>query len=317
MLAVRLHRDGLRLDEMATPTPGPGEVLIRVRAAAITRDELDWPVDRLPAIPSYELSGTVVETGEDVYALTPFDRDGVAAEFAVVPEAVLSPKPQSLSHVEAAAVPMGGLSAWQGLFEYGGLQRGERVIVTGSRGGVGHLALQIARSAGAEVVTDGPAELVFVTTRRDASGRQSGRHHRGRAPRGDLLRRRAEPRPARSAHPARRRRRAAPRDRLDLSARASRGGLRASRRPRQAWQSCARCRRLLARPSVRPRSRRFTRASRSCSRTPGTRGLRGCSRRSGSRRLRRRAPASRSPSAGATARRRSTRSPPTFARSRA
>src|SRR5579863_1371298 len=142
MLAVRLHPDGLRLDEIATPTPGPGEVLIRVRAAAITRDELDWPTDRLPAIPSYELSGTVVETGEDVYALTPFDRDGVAAEFAVVPEAVLSPKPRSLSHVEAAAVPMGGLSAWQGLFEHGGLRPGERVIVTGSRGGVGHLAVQ-------------------------------------------------------------------------------------------------------------------------------------------------------------------------------
>ena len=164
MLAVRLHDDGLRLEQIATPTPGAGEVLVRVHAAAITRDELDWPTDRLPAIPSYELAGVVVETGEEVYALTPFDRDGVAAEYAAVPAAVLAPKPRTLSHVEAAAVPMGGLSAWQALFERGALQRGERVVVTGAAGGVGHLAVQIARSAGAEVVSDGPADLVFDTT---------------------------------------------------------------------------------------------------------------------------------------------------------
>ena len=164
MLAIRLHPDGLRLEEIATPTPAAGEVLVRVHAAAITRDELDWPTDRLPAIPSYELSGVVVETGEEVYALTPFDRDGVAAEYAAVPAAVLAPKPRTLSHVEAAAVPMGGLSAWQALFEQGGLQPGERVVVTGAAGGVGHLALQLARSAGADVVSDGAADLVFDTT---------------------------------------------------------------------------------------------------------------------------------------------------------
>ena len=136
---------------------------MRVHAAALTRDELDWPTDRLPAIPSYELSGVAVESGEEVYALTPFDRDGVAAEYAVVPESVLAPKPAALSHVEAAAVPMGGLSAWQALFTHGRLERGERVIVAGASGGVGHLAVQIARSAGAEVVTEPPAALVFDT----------------------------------------------------------------------------------------------------------------------------------------------------------
>jgi NADPH:quinone reductase-like Zn-dependent oxidoreductase len=166
MLAVRLHPDGLRLEEIPMPTPGAGagEVLVRVHAAAITRDELDWPTDRLPAIPSYELAGVVVETGEEVYALTPFDRDGVAAEYAAVPAAVLAPKPRTLSHVEAAALPMGGLSAWQALFARGALQPGERVVVTGASGGVGHLAVQIARSAGAEVVNDEPADLVFDTT---------------------------------------------------------------------------------------------------------------------------------------------------------
>ena len=139
MLAVRLHDDGLKVEEIETPSPDPGEVLVRVHAAAITRDELEWPVDRLPAIPSYELSGVVVGSGDEVYALTPFDRDGVAAEYAVVPADVLAPKPLRLSHVEAAALPMGGLTAWQALFVHGRLARGERVLVTGASGGVGHM----------------------------------------------------------------------------------------------------------------------------------------------------------------------------------
>jgi NADPH:quinone reductase-like Zn-dependent oxidoreductase len=105
----------------------------------------------------------VVDTGEEVFALTPFDRDGVAAEYASVPSAVLAPKPAGLTHAEAAALPMGGLSAWQGLFVHGRLQAGERAIVTGASGGVGHLAVQLARQAGAEVGGEGRAELVFDT----------------------------------------------------------------------------------------------------------------------------------------------------------
>ena len=163
MRAVRLHPDGLRLEDVDQPVPGEGEVLVRVHAAAITRDELEWPVDRLPAIPSYELSGVAVDTDDEVFALTPFDRDGVAAEYASVPSAVLAPKPANLTHVEAAALPMGGLSAWQGLFVHGHLQAGERVLVTGASGGVGHLAVQLARQAGPQVVDEGPAELVFDT----------------------------------------------------------------------------------------------------------------------------------------------------------
>jgi len=136
---------------------------VRVHAAAITRGELEWPVDRLPAIPSHELSGVLVDSGDEVYALTPFDREGVAAEFALVPARVLAPKPARLSHVEAAALPMGGLTAWQALFVHGRLARGERVLVTGASGGVGHIAVQLARHAGAEVVDSGPADLVFDT----------------------------------------------------------------------------------------------------------------------------------------------------------
>ncbi len=163
MIALRLHSQGLRIEEIETPSPDAGEVLVRVEAAAITRDELDWPTDRLPAIPSYEISGVVEDSGEEVYALTPFDRDGVAAEFAVVPEAVLAPKPRQLTHIQAAALPMGGLTAWQALFDHGRLTRGERVLITGGSGGVGHLAVQLARHAGAEVVDNEPADLVFDT----------------------------------------------------------------------------------------------------------------------------------------------------------
>ena len=163
MRELRLQSDGLRLEEADRPVPGEGEVLVRVHAAAITRDELEWPTDRLPAVPSYELSGVVAETGQEVFALTPFDRDGVAADYALVPAVVLAAKPARLTHVEAAALPMGGLTAWQALFVHGRLGRGERVLVTGASGGVGNIAIQLARHAGAEVVESGPVDLVFDT----------------------------------------------------------------------------------------------------------------------------------------------------------
>ena len=169
MRAVRLHEDGLRLEELPQPAPAPGEVLVQVHAAAITRDELTWHTDRLPTIPSFELSG-VMENGDQVFALTPFDREGVLAEYAVVPEDVLARKPASLSHVEAAALPMGALTAWQGLVVHGRLQSGERVSITGASGGVGHLAVQIAESLGATVVGEGePCDLLF-----DTAGRPDG-----------------------------------------------------------------------------------------------------------------------------------------------
>ena len=174
MKAVRLHADGLRLEEIPRPEPKADEVLVRVHAAAITRDELTWPTDRLPAIPSYELSGVVESTGEAVIALTPFDRDGVAAEWASVPSAVLASKPAGLSHEEAASLPMPGLSAWQGLVVHGGLSAGQRVMVTGAGGGVGHLAVQLARQLGAQVVEDGETcDLLFDTVGGEALARNA------------------------------------------------------------------------------------------------------------------------------------------------
>lgn len=187
--AVRLHPPGgiqdLRMEEVAPPEPGPGEALVQVYAAAITRDELEWPRDRLPAIPSYELSGVLTEdadgisAGTEVFAVTPFDRDGVAAEYALVPVEILAPKPRSLDHIEAAALPMAGLSAWQALIVHGRLQPGERVAVTGASGGVGHVAVQLARSRGADVVEQGEAcDLLFDTAGGEALTRaaeQAGR----------------------------------------------------------------------------------------------------------------------------------------------
>jgi NADPH:quinone reductase-like Zn-dependent oxidoreductase len=187
MKAIRLQAPGgpeaLALEDIETPPVGDGEALVLVHAAAITRDELEWPVDRLPATPSYELSGEVVEgqsAGALVYALTPFDRDGAAAEYVVVPEALLAPKPSTLSHVESAALPMPALSAWQGLFTHGRLEGGQRVLVTGANGGVGHLAVQLARQAGAEVLTDvddanGVVDLVFDTVGGDTLSKCDGR----------------------------------------------------------------------------------------------------------------------------------------------
>jgi NADPH:quinone reductase-like Zn-dependent oxidoreductase len=175
MKAVRLHPDGLRLEDVDRPEPGPEDVLVRVHAAALTRDELTWPTDRLPAIPSYELCGVVEGTGEEVIALTPFDRDGVAAEWAVVPRSVLAPKPAGLGPEEAAALPMTGLSAWQALVVHGGLRSGERVLVTGAHGGVGHVAVQLAEQLGATTVGDGEAcDLLFDTVGGEALTRSAG-----------------------------------------------------------------------------------------------------------------------------------------------
>jgi NADPH:quinone reductase-like Zn-dependent oxidoreductase len=187
VLALRLREPGgiagLALEEVDVPEPDRDEALVRVHAAALTRDELEWPVDRLPATPSYELSGLVetlgadvdgLAVGDEVFALTPFDRDGAAAEYTIVPAALLASKPRALDHVEAAALPLAALSAWQGLFDHGALQAGEHVLVTGANGGVGHLAVQLARHRGAHLDADGAAaDLVFDTVGGDVLARSS------------------------------------------------------------------------------------------------------------------------------------------------
>ncbi len=167
MRVVRLRAPGgpeqLTLEQADRPRPGSTEALVRVHAAAITRTELEWePVlSRLPSIPSYELSGVVedvgpdvadIAVGDEVFALTRFDQDGVAADYAAVPAELLVPRPRSLSHAESAAIPLPALTAWQGLFDHGRLNAGERVLIHGAAGSVGGFAVQLARAAGAHVI---------------------------------------------------------------------------------------------------------------------------------------------------------------------
>jgi NADPH:quinone reductase-like Zn-dependent oxidoreductase len=165
MHAVRLLAPGgpgqLAIEEIERPRPGRGEALVRVHAAAITRDELQWPVDRLPAIPSYELSGVVEEVGpavtavapgDEVFAFIPSGRDGVAADYTALPAELLVAKPRAFGHAESAATPLPALSAWQGLFDHGRLEADQRVLILGAAGGVGGFAVQLARERGAYVI---------------------------------------------------------------------------------------------------------------------------------------------------------------------
>jgi NADPH:quinone reductase-like Zn-dependent oxidoreductase len=178
MRAVRLYAPGdpsrLIYEQLPTPRPAAGEALVRVRAAAVTRGELDWADDRLPAIPSYELSGVVaavapdasgIAVGQPVYALSGFDRDGAAADYTAVPIRLLAPKPRTLGHVESAAIPLAGLSAWQGLFDHGHLVEGQRVLVHGAAGGVGGFAVQLAHWRGAHVIGTASAQNLETARR--------------------------------------------------------------------------------------------------------------------------------------------------------
>ncbi len=190
MSAIRLHAPGtvaaLALDRIEIPRVGADDALVRVHAAAITRDELEWPVDRLPAIPSYELSGTIaalagdvpdLAVGDAVWALTGFDRDGAAAEYTLVPVAFLAAKPRTLGHVESAAIPLAALTAWQGLFEHGRLREGERVLIHGAAGGVGQFATQLACWRGAYIIgtSSGAVEDVLALGANEAVDRTAVR----------------------------------------------------------------------------------------------------------------------------------------------
>jgi NADPH:quinone reductase-like Zn-dependent oxidoreductase len=169
MRAVLLNETGgpevLRVEEIPTPEPGDGEVLIRVRAASI--NPIDWKQRRglspkdLPAVLGNDISGTVERSraegfaeGDDVFGFSP---GGGYAEYASSPASGIAKKPQGLSHEQAAALPVSGLTAWQALFDRGGLQSGQSALVAGAAGGVGHLAVQFARHAGARVVGTGSA----------------------------------------------------------------------------------------------------------------------------------------------------------------
>jgi NADPH:quinone reductase-like Zn-dependent oxidoreductase len=145
-----------------------------VQACAITPNELSWSAtyttrdgaDRIPSVPGHELSGVVeavagdvtdVKAGQEVYALTDFWRDGAAADYVAVRAADLAPKPANLSHVQAAAIPLSGLTAWQAFFDHAHLAAGQRVLIHGAAGGVGTFAVQLAHWREAHVIATASA----------------------------------------------------------------------------------------------------------------------------------------------------------------
>jgi NADPH:quinone reductase-like Zn-dependent oxidoreductase len=148
------------------PEPGPDEALVAVRAAAVTNGELTWP-ETWPVIPAHDVSGvviavgaevTAVSFGEEVCGLIGFDRPGAAAEYACVPSCDLAAKPTRVDHLAAAALPLGGLTSWQALFDHARVQPGEHVLVHGGAGGVGGYAVQLAAHHGARVTATASAE---------------------------------------------------------------------------------------------------------------------------------------------------------------
>ena len=201
MKAYRLHEfggpEGLKCEALPSPTPGPGEVLVRVRAVALNyRDLLISkgvynPKLRLPLIPVCDGAGEVAATGAGVTSLRPGERviatfapawldgppteakvrsalgaeaDGVLAEEAVLPETALVRIPTHLSFEEAATLPCAAVTAWNALVETGGIKPGDSVLIQGT-GGVSLFALQFARLAGARVIATSSSEAKLARAR--------------------------------------------------------------------------------------------------------------------------------------------------------
>lgn len=179
MKAIRAHERGgpevLQFEDAPIPAMRTGEVLVEVHAAAVTPGELGWVEtwqsadgrDRTPTIPSHEFSGVVARTGpgvdglapgDEVYGLIDFDHDGAAAEYVSLPHEAVVPRPTRLSHVESAALPLAALTAWQALADHANVRPGERVFIQGGAGGVGSLAVQLAKALGANVTATAKAD---------------------------------------------------------------------------------------------------------------------------------------------------------------
>lgn len=159
----------LQLRDVPKPVPQPGQVLVRVHATSI--NPLDYQVRRgdypdlvpLPAITGHDVSGVVEAVGPGVTAFAPgdevwytpqiFDGPGSYAEYHVAAENIIGRKPASLSHLEAASLTLVGGTAWEALVVRAGLRVGESILIHGGAGGVGHIAIQLAKAIGARVYT--------------------------------------------------------------------------------------------------------------------------------------------------------------------
>ncbi len=169
MKAVRVTRFGgpeaIVLQDVPKPEPGPGELLVLVEATAI--NPIDWKLREgyfkelpLPFTPGGDFCGTVeavgkgveaYQKGDAVYGVAP-GSVGADAEYVRVPLRNVSLKPRTLGPVEAASVPLVGMTAWQGLFTHGGLKPAQSVLILGASGGVGSMAVQLAKLHGARVL---------------------------------------------------------------------------------------------------------------------------------------------------------------------
>lgn len=183
MKAMRIRSFGgpevLELADVEKPQPRDDEVLIRVRAASVNPVDYKirsgtYPVvkqDQLPKVLGRDVAGEIESCGREVrnsregdtvYAMLDGGPGGYA-EYVTVRADLVAPKPGQLDYRAAAAVPLAGLTAWQGLFDHGHLQPGQRVLIHGGAGGVGHLAVQFAKARGATVVTTvGTQDVEFV-----------------------------------------------------------------------------------------------------------------------------------------------------------
>ena len=180
MRSVRQHAYGgpevLRVDEVPRPTPRDGQVLVRVHAASV--NPIDWKLrtgilrelfpQTLPAGVGEDFAGVVEQAagdtgfkpGDAVYGMLPSSQTGAFAEYVVIDAGSLAPQPAGIGHERSAAVPMGALTAWQGIVGQGGLKAGMRVLVHGAAGNVGGMAVQIARALGAEVTAAASADAL-------------------------------------------------------------------------------------------------------------------------------------------------------------
>jgi NADPH:quinone reductase-like Zn-dependent oxidoreductase len=162
--AIVIHEAGgpdvLRYEDVDRPEPGDGEVLIAVRAASV--NPIDWKqrgsldAEKLPAILGRDVSGVVEESraegfskGDEVFG---WAASGGYAEYATGPAGEIAKKPPEVSFETAACIPVAGVTAWQALFDKGGLESGQTALIAGASGGVGHFAVQFAHHAGARAV---------------------------------------------------------------------------------------------------------------------------------------------------------------------
>jgi NADPH:quinone reductase-like Zn-dependent oxidoreductase len=167
MQAVLIRETGspdvLHYEEADRPEPDDGEVLIRVSAVSV--NPVDWKQRRglaqteVPAVLGRDVSGTVERSradgfteGDDVFGMA---ASGGYAEYTTASAAAIAKKPDGLSHEQAAALPVAGMTAWQAVFDRGGLEHGQTALIAGAAGGVGHLAVQFAKHAGARVIGTG------------------------------------------------------------------------------------------------------------------------------------------------------------------